>query len=148
MVVPTLWFQWHPEYLPRGLGVTLSSYGYIRSVTCLKQFPGKVSAGPGVLPSTCSWLSLNPVHHFIDSGDYHVWALPWGLKLGWPSFSADWTRQPHFVTLLVAHRVGQTVIMCFHSVLHQLPMLVGVMTNPWGPLHDWWWVASYQGSTQ
>jgi hypothetical protein len=83
-----------------------------------------VPVGSGLPPSSSFWALLNPVHHIVDSGDYPVWGFPWGLKLGWLSFSAGLAIQPHLVTFLVARRVGQMVIAHFHSVTCQLQMLV------------------------
>jgi hypothetical protein len=37
--------------------------------------------------------------------------------------------EPHFVTLLVAHRVGQAVIPSFHLVTGQLQVLAGIIVD-------------------
>jgi hypothetical protein len=76
-----------------------------------------------------SEVSLNPVHHIIDSGDYPVWALPWGLRLAWLPFSVGWATRPHSVVLLVARWVGKMVAVHFHSVTGQLQTLVGVIVG-------------------
>jgi hypothetical protein len=58
----------------------------------------------------CSRVPLDPIHHVIYLGDYLVWALPRGLEFGRLLLHAGWPKEPHFVALLVIHRVGQAVV--------------------------------------
>jgi hypothetical protein len=92
-------------------------------------FPGGMLASSGVPPASSFLGVADSVHRSIDFGDYPIWFLQWGLKLGWLSFSVGWAIQPNLVILLVAWRFGQTLVEHFHSVTGQLQTLVGVIVG-------------------
>jgi hypothetical protein len=58
-----------------------------------------------------------------------IWVEAWLL-----SFHMIWAIQPHSVTLLVAHAVGQKVKPSFHSVTGHLQMLAGIIVDVMYPV--------------
>jgi hypothetical protein len=72
-----------------------------------------------------SKVHLDPLHHIVYPHDYHVWAIPGGLKLRSLSFRAGGPIEPNIVVLVLAHAVDQSVVRSFNSVTCQLQMLLG-----------------------
>jgi hypothetical protein len=71
-----------------------------------------------------SWVPLAPVYHNTYPGNYLL-----GLELGQFPLRAGWVIEPHSVTRVVAHTVGQSVIMSFHLVTGHLQVLAGITVD-------------------
>jgi hypothetical protein len=69
---------------------------------------------------------MDAEYHITYPGYYLVQALPWGLERGQLPLHAGWVTQSNFVTFVVAHAVGQSVITSFHPVTGQLLVFVGI----------------------
>jgi hypothetical protein len=76
-----------------------------------------------------SRVPLGPLYHIVYLSYYLVQALPWGLDLEQFPLHAGRAVEPHFVTLVVARALGQSVVASFHPVTGQLQVLAGIIVD-------------------